>query len=82
MTKLDKAKNIIQKCYGVAECGIFDSRNIIGDPMDNIYDEDGLQIDICFRYEYFEVFGLTDDEFMELKAFYNELVRKDREDDD
>jgi len=30
-------------------------------------------IDICYYYEYFEVFGLTDDEFKELCSFYEEL---------
>lgn len=38
--------------------------------MSTIYDEDGLTIDVCYRYSYFEVFGLTDEEFEELKKFY------------
>lgn len=28
---------------------------------------------ICYYYEYFEVFGLTDEEFNELKEYYVEL---------
>ena len=34
--------------------------------MDNIYDEDGIQVDICYSYEYLEIFGLTHDEWIEL----------------
>ena len=45
---------------------VFDTRNIVGDPMENIYDKDGIQIDVCYAYEYVEVFGLSEEEFKEL----------------
>ena len=48
-------------------CGIFDCRNIVGDPMETIYDEMGVRIDICRDWEYFEVFGLTNKEFAEIE---------------
>ena len=73
MNKLDIAKKIIKEHYTEADCGIFDSRNIIGDPMVTIYDGDNLTIDICYSYSYFEVFGLTDAEFQELTSFYTGL---------
>ena len=41
--------------------------------MGIIYDKNGLRIDICMPYSYLEVFGLTDEEFEELKRFYNSL---------
>ena len=62
-----------------AECGIFFSRNIAGDPMYNIYDEDGITVDICETYEYFEVFGLTENEQRDLEKFYRVLVSSTRE---
>lgn len=71
--KLEIAKKVIKENYSYAECGIFDCENIVGDSMTTIYDEDGLQIDICYRYFYFEVFGLTDNEFAELEEYYEEL---------
>jgi len=43
--------------------------------MTCIYYEDGLQVDICYRYEYFEVFGLSDEEFEALKKYYNRITR-------
>ena len=51
----------------VPGCGIFDSRNTAGDPMTTIYDEpaDGVVVDACYKYDYIEIFGLTDDEFTE-----------------
>lgn len=73
MTKLEKAKEIIKENY--VPCGIFCSRNIAGDPMNTIYDDGELQIDICYYYEYFEVFGLSDDEFTVLEKYYDNKCR-------
>ena len=49
----------------VPSCGIFNCRNTMGDSMHTIYDElaDGVVVDICYDYDYIEIFGLTDDEF-------------------
>ena len=71
--KLEIAKKVIKENYKDADCGIFDCRNLAGDSMTTIYDEDGLQIDICYGYSYFEVFGLTNKEFQELEKYYEEL---------
>lgn len=73
MSKLEKAKEIIKKYYDEADCGIFNSRNLVGDPMSTIYDEDGLTIDICQYWSYFEVFGLSEKEFLELRKYYGSL---------
>lgn len=73
MSKLETAKDIIRRNIDDGKYGIFNCRNIAGDPMTTIHKEDGLQIDICFRYEYFEVFGLSDDEFSRLVEYYTEL---------
>ena len=76
MSKLEKAKEIIKENFDDACCGIFDSRNFVGDPMFNIYEKDGLTVDICYNYSYFEVFGLSSEEFKELEKYYYGLVRK------
>lgn len=73
MKKLEKAKEIVKEFIEDAGCGIFNTRNIVGDRMETLYDEDGLQVDICRFYEYFEVFGLSKDEFAELAKYYNDL---------
>lgn len=71
--KLGQAKLIIEQYYSDADCGIFFSRNMVGDYMATIYEDDDLTIDICYGYRYFEVFGLTEDEEIELEEYYNEL---------
>lgn len=73
MNKLEKAKEIIKEYYKEGDCGIYDSRNIVGDWMTNIYDDGDLTIDICYSYSYFEVFGLSNKEFDELVRYYSEL---------
>jgi hypothetical protein len=73
MNKLEKAKEIIKEYYKEGNCGIYDSRNIVGDWMTNIYNDNGLAIDICYGWSYFEVFGLSDEEFIELEEYYNKL---------
>ena len=77
MTKLEKAKEIIEIFYHDAECGLFDTRNIAGDLMENLYDDGELVIDICRGWMYFEVFGLSNTEFSELLEFYTELGERD-----
>lgn len=71
--KLEIAKKVIKENFEDAKYGIFDSRNIVGDFMETIYDENGLTIDICYGWAYFEVFGLTDEEFEKLEEYYKEL---------
>lgn len=73
ISRIDKVKDVIRNKYSEAECGLFFSRNLVGDDMSTIWEEDGVTIDICYEYEYFEVFGLTEEEENELLVFYNFL---------
>lgn len=45
----------------------FDSRNIVGDPMETVYNEDGITVDECHYYGYLEIFGLTAEEYRGLR---------------
>lgn len=74
--KVDIVKNIILDNMDNACCGIFNNRNLVGDNMTTLYREDGLQVDICYDWAYIEVFGLTNEEFDELKRWYNEIKVK------
>lgn len=67
---LEDVKNFLkeQKEYNYWN-QIYDSRNVVGDPMENIYDKDGVQIDACYHYGYYEIFGLTDEDFKEIEDF-------------
>lgn len=78
MNNLEKAKEIVKKYYKDADCGIFNSRNVLGDGMITIYKNESLTIDICYNYAYFEVLGLTKEEFEELEKYYGSL--EDNED--
>ena len=79
MTKaVEKVKEVIKNNIEDALYGILDCRNIVGDPMETIYDEVGIRIEICRNWGYFEVFGLTDKEFLEVESFYGDLISKVR----
>lgn len=64
--RLNKLKKFLKENF---KKGIqaFDTRNIVGDNMGTIYDEDGITVDYCYYYEYIEIFGLTDKEYKELE---------------
>ena len=40
MSKLDRAKKVISEHLDDAACGIFSTRNFVGDPMTTIYEDD------------------------------------------
>jgi hypothetical protein len=75
---LDTAKKIILEHYEDYDLGIFDTPNVAGDPMDTIYEDDSIIILGCHHYSYFEVFGLSGDDFDRLEKYYNSLVKKVR----
>lgn len=74
MNNLEKAKEIIKEHFNLAKHGIFNVHNTAGDSTNIIYAENGLMIDICYYWEYFEVFGLSNEDFNELEKFYNSLI--------
>ena len=71
--EFEEARKIIKKYFNEAPCGLFFCRNDAGDEMDNIYYKNGIQIDICYNYQYFEVFGLDLIQQLVLKKYYDSL---------
>ena len=71
MNKLEIAKKLITEHH--ADAGIFNTENLVGDSMVTLYDSDGLVIKLCYEWAYFEVFGLTNDEFAKLREYYKSL---------
>ena len=73
MRDLTEVKKVIKDNFEGGRFGIYDTRNIAGDILEIIYEKDGVRIEICPYYEYFEVFGLTCEEFEKVKEYYNHL---------
>lgn len=48
--------------WGDGTIQTFTTRNMVGDFMYTIYDEDGIQVDFAPSYIYIEVFGLKENE--------------------
>lgn len=74
MTKLERAKTIIKDNIEDASLGLFNCGNLAGDEMVCLNNDVDLIVNICYDYEYFEVFGLSDSEFEELEEYYDELI--------
>ena len=74
MNKLRKAKKIIRQNIEYGDCGLLDHYNLLYDQVCTIYNKNGLTINICDRWSYFEVVGLNDDEFRKLEYYYNHLI--------
>lgn len=73
MNKLDKVKKVIKDNF--MGCGLYNTRNWTNDITRTIYKQDGVTVDACYEYSYFEVFGLSDEEFKELNNYYDDLLR-------
>ena len=71
--ELQKIKEIIKEKFDDYSCGIYNSRNIVGDPMHKIFNGKYFRLDGYYHYSYYELFGTTDEEFKEVKDFYNTL---------
>lgn len=71
MNKIDKLKRFLQENYPNEQA--FNTRNIVGDSMERVYDKDEIIVDYCYYYSYIEIFGLTDEEFEDLIDDYGML---------
>jgi len=70
MSNLEIAKLVVDTFLKEASCGMFDRRNLVGDPMETVYDDGEIMICICRQWEYFEVFGLSRRDFEKLRDYY------------
>ena len=66
-------KETIKEYYSDGDCGLYNTRNLTGDSMINIFDGKYFKLDLCDHYSYFEIFGTAKEEFEELKKFYERL---------
>lgn len=75
LERLEQAKKVIDEYLEEARCGLFFTRNLAGDYMQTVYEDDEITIDICRGYEYFEVFGLTEIDEKELEKYYEQKIQ-------
>lgn len=64
MNKIDKLKKFLKENYEGTQA--FDTRNLVGDEMQTVYEEEGITVDYCYYYDYIEIFGTTKEEFKSL----------------
>lgn len=66
----ERVKKLIKwvKENGYEGMQTFDCRNIVGDRMETVYEADEITVDYCEGWEYFEIFGLTGEEYESLRG--------------
>lgn len=62
---MKKVKNFLKKKFPNGIQG-FNTRNIAGDSMITIYHKNNITIEYCPYYEYIEIFGINEMDFLEL----------------
>lgn len=77
--KVEELIRFLETRFRVGKIQMFDTRNIVGDLMQNIYYKDGIVVDYCSGWHYIEIFGLTYEEF----EYVNEKInsRSEKNDD-
>lgn len=63
--RIEMLRDFILK-YDLDGMQTFNTRNIVGDPMETVYADDEIIIDHCWRWGYLEIFGLTNEEYESL----------------
>lgn len=73
--EFEKVKSLIKENSSDIGCGIFDCENWVGDATETVFDGDYFEVRFCYNWSYVEVLGTTEEEFFELKCFYDGCVR-------
>lgn len=73
--RLKKLIDFLNKAFPNKEQTFF-TRNLAGDSMTEIYDHDGIIVDLCCSWGYIEVFGVT---YEERKALAKKGFHEDAE---
>lgn len=71
--ELEKVKEIIKENYKKFDCGLFFTRNIVGDYMTTLFENKYFTLDGCYDWSYYELFGTTEEEKEEVWKFYCSL---------
>ena len=75
MYNFEEIKQFIKKRYSGKDYQVFNTRNIIGDRMKNVYNKNGISIDECSDCEYIEIFGITKEEYSSLYTDCHKLKK-------
>lgn len=75
-SEFKQVKELIKENIEDARCGLFNTRNVVGDYLETLFDGQYFTLEICYNYGYFEVFGMNDEEYQTLLIYYERYVAK------
>jgi hypothetical protein len=73
-SELNAVREYLKDNLHQLDCGLFFTRNIIGDPMELTLNGKYIMMWTCWGCGYVEVFGLDSDEQSKLIDWYDQLV--------
>ena len=74
---IEPIKRIIDDYIVDASLGIYDCEGWAPDNKMEVYNEDGVKVNICLYYMYIEVIGLAPEEFQEIENYYHRVLEDD-----
>jgi hypothetical protein len=57
---------------------VFNCPSLVGDYRETVYEEDGIEVLVCYYWDYVEVLGISDEEFKAIstrKGFLTHLKK-------
>ena len=73
--EFEEVKKVLKENIEEARCGLFFSKNDVGDPMTNLYIGKNFTVEVCWKWYYYEVFGCDIKEERELINYYEKITR-------
>ncbi len=64
--RVKRIKDFLNDVFEGRQPQIFTTKNIVGDFLVPIYEEDEVEIEYCPKWNYVEIFGLSEEEEKEL----------------
>lgn len=71
--ELETVKNLIKENFEDASLGMFFTPNIVGDFMSTLHKGEFFTLKICYKWEYYELFGCTEEEEKVIEDYYAKL---------
>lgn len=73
MTLLEEIKVVLRANINDAPCGIYGEKRSLHKSVCRLFEGGGVVIDVCLSPGCFEVLGLSDELFDEVRKYYNEI---------
>ena len=71
--ELEIVKNLMKENFEEACSGMYFTPNVVGDRMSTLHKGEFFTLKICYNWDYYELFGCTDEEETGIEDYYKSL---------